>query len=66
MKKTMYSLDKCIYLASLSFYMSCSMADARRSLFCGHGMDGRQAGPSDACSEVTADLREVALALVGT
>jgi hypothetical protein len=62
----MYSLDKCIYLASLSFYTSCSMADVHRSLFCGHGMDGKQAGPSDACSEVASDLREMALTLAGT
>lgn len=65
-KKTMYSLDKYIYLASLSFYRSCSMADAHRSLFYGHGMDDTQAGPSDACSEVTSDLREMALTLAGT
>lgn len=42
------------------------MADAHRSLFYGHGMDDTQAGPSDACSEVTSDLREMALTLAGT
>lgn len=42
------------------------MAEAHRSLFCGHGTDGKQAGPSDACSEVTSDLREMALTLAGT
>jgi hypothetical protein len=42
------------------------MADVHRSLFCGHGMDGKQAGPSDACSEVASDLREMALTLAGT
>ena len=64
-KRAMCCPDICIYPASLSFYMSCSMAGARRSLFCGHDMDGRQAASSSVCSGAVSGLREKSL-LVGT